>query len=138
MNFDNRKSFLSEQNFPSRETMTDEKEEEVIEALLDKFRDKLDEKDSLEKKIKDFNRDVKIVLDSGEEYMVKMNGGDIGDPYIPEDKEASNDADIVISSDIETLEGLLNDEIGVMQAYAKNRISIDAPLTDMLKFRKLL
>ncbi len=118
--------------------MSDETEElEVIEELVDKFKDKLNEDDSLEKQLKGYRRDIRIEMDSGNRYGITLNETEIRD--IKREQDGSDDeVDIILYSDADTLRNLLNKEIGVMQAYAKNKIKIDAPLTDMLKIKKLL
>ncbi|MFP3872541.1 MAG: SCP2 sterol-binding domain-containing protein [Candidatus Aenigmatarchaeota archaeon] len=119
--------------------MSDEmaKERKVLDKLVDKFEGKVEEDDSLEDKLKDFKRDVRVDFRSGNSYHFTLDETEISEIKM-EDDVGERDADIIVSSDVETLEGLLDGDVGVMQAYAKNKIKVDAPLTDMLKFKQLL
>ncbi len=119
--------------------MSDElaKEREVIEELIDKFKDKVENDDSIKKEMKDFDRDIRIDLDSGNYYELTLKDAEFSEIEMGEG-EATNEADIIFSSDVDTLKSLLNEEMGVMQAYARNKIKVDASLTDMLKFKSLM
>ncbi|MEF8873631.1 MAG: SCP2 sterol-binding domain-containing protein [Candidatus Thermoplasmatota archaeon] len=119
--------------------MSDElaEEREVIDELIEKFKSKVKDDESIKKELQDFERDIRIEMNSGNYYELTLEEAEFSDIETGEG-EAETDADIILSSDKETLKGLLNEEIGVMQAYAKNKIKVDAPLTDMLKFKKLM
>ncbi len=114
--------------------MSVEEEKEVLEKLVQKFKKKIDEDDSVKKKMKDFQRDIQVDFDSGNQYNMSLEEAEIS-----EIREGPiEDSDITLATDVGTLEDLLEEEIGAMQAYASNKIKVDASLTDMLKFKKLL
>ncbi|MFP4184906.1 MAG: SCP2 sterol-binding domain-containing protein [Thermoplasmata archaeon] len=116
-----------------RKKMSVEEEKEVLEDMLRKFEKKVEEDESLEDKMEGFQRDIQVDFDSGNQYNLSIDGVELSDI---EDGPVK-DADIVLSSSAETLRDLLEGEIGAMQAYASNKIKVDASLTDMLKFKKL-
>jgi len=114
--------------------MSVEEEKETLEKLVQKFRKKIDEDDSLKEDIKDFERDIQVDFDSGNQYNMSLEEAEIS-----EIREGPIEgSDITLATDVGTLDDLLEGEVGAMQAYASNKIKVDASLTDMLKFKKLL
>ncbi len=114
--------------------MSVEEEKEVLEKLVQKFKKKIDEDESLKEDIKDFERDIQVDFDSGNHYNTSLDGGEVSEIQ----EGPIEDSDITIATDVGTLDDLLEGEVGAMQAYASNKIKVDASLTDMLKFKKLL
>ncbi|MEF8832985.1 MAG: SCP2 sterol-binding domain-containing protein [Candidatus Thermoplasmatota archaeon] len=114
--------------------MSVDEEKEVLEKLIQKFRKKIDEDESVEEKMKDFERDIQVDFESGNHYNLSLEESEVSDI----DEGPLEDSDITIATDVETLDDLLEEEIGAMQAYASNKIKVDASLSDMLKFKKLL
>ncbi len=107
---------------------------EVLEEMLRKFRDKMEKDESLKDELKDFNRDIQVNFKSGGHYNMRLKEGKVGDI-----KEGTIDeADITLTTEVETLKKLMNDELGAMEAYAKNKVSLDASFSDLLKFKNLL
>ena len=114
--------------------MSVEEEEEILDDLIKKFKKKIDEDDSLKRQLKSLERDIQVDFDSGNQYNISVEGAEVSSIA----EGPIEDAYIVLSSSAETLRDLLDGEIGAMQAYASNKIKVDASLTDMMKFRKLL
>lgn len=115
--------------------MSDDAEgKEVLENMVKKFRDKMEEDDSLKKKLEDFNRDIQVDFENGEHYNLTLEEGNISDLR----EGTIEDAEITLATEVETLEKLMNDELGAMEAYAKNKVTLDASFSDLLKFKKLL
>ncbi len=114
--------------------MTTDDEEKVLMDLISEFRSKIDEDESLRKKMKRYQRDVQIDFDSGNKYNLTLEEGEVSDF---EEGDLEN-PDISVETDVETLKDILEGEASAMQAYAKGKIKVDAPLTDLLKFKKLL
>ncbi|MBS3817082.1 MAG: SCP2 sterol-binding domain-containing protein [Candidatus Thermoplasmatota archaeon] len=115
--------------------MSDEADgREVLERVLEEFKEKMEEDESLRDKMEDFDRDIQVDFESGEQYNLSLDGGDVSDI---KDGELE-DPDITLTSDAVTLRKLLDGEIGAMEAYAKDKINLDASFTDMLKFKNLL
>lgn len=109
-------------------------EEEVLDTLIGEFRDKIEEDDSVRKKMEKFEREVQIDFNSGNIYNLELKDGDVSEF----EEGALENAEIKIETDVETLRDILEGEASAMQAYAKGKIKVDAPLTDMMKFKKLL
>ncbi len=107
---------------------------EVLEQMLKKFRSKMEEDESLKEKLEDFNRDIQVNFESGDKYNLTLEDGDISEIRAGTIEEA----DITLTTEIDTLEKLMNDELGAMEAYAKNKVTLDASFSDLLKFKKLL
>lgn len=106
----------------------------VLEEMVNKFKTKIENDEELREKVKDYNRTIVVDFKEGDSYNTEFKGGEIGDF-----KEGTiEDADITITTDPETLHNLLKGNIGAMEAYAKNKIKIDASLTDMLKIKDML
>ncbi len=107
---------------------------EVLEDMIRKFRDKLEEDESLREELEDFDRDIQVDFECGDHYNLTLDDGDIS-----ELKDGTiEDADITLTTEVKTLKKLMNDEVGAMEAYAKNKVSLDASFSDLLKFKKLL
>lgn len=107
---------------------------EVLEELLRKFRNNMKKNGSLKEKMKDFDRDIQIDFESGDHYNLTLKEGEIS-----EIKDGTlEDADITLTTEVETLKKLINNDLGPMEAYAKNKISLDASFSDLLKFKKLV
>ncbi len=107
---------------------------EMIEELIEKFEAKKEENEELKEELSDFHRKILVEFESGESYNFTLDGAEI---------EGLNDgsideADIRLSTDIETLQGIMNGEISAMKAYGSNKLNVDASFTDLLKFKKLL
>lgn len=106
----------------------------VIEEMVNKFKTEIENDEKLREKVKDYNRTIVVDFKEGDSYNTEFKSGEIGDF-----KEGTiEDADITITTDPETLHNLLKGNIGAMEAYAKNKIKIDASLTDMLKIKDML
>ena len=114
--------------------MSVEEEKQVLEDMVRKFKKKIEEDESLKDKISSFQRDIQVDFDSGNQYNLSVDGTELSGV----EEGPIEDADIVISSSAETLRDLIDGEIGAMQAYASNKLKVDASLTDMMKFKKLL
>lgn len=107
---------------------------EVLEEMLNRFRAKVEEDDSLKEKLKDFDRDIQVDFESGNNYNLTLEEG-----HISEIRDGTiEEPDITLSTEVETLKKLMNDELGAMEAYAKNKVSVDASFSDLLTFKKLL
>ncbi len=114
--------------------MSVEEEKEVLEDMIQKFKKKMDDDESIKKKMEKFQRDILVDFESGNRYNFEVDGHEVSSI----EKGSIEDPDITLSSSVETLRDLLDGEIGAMQAYASNKIKVDASLTDMMKFKKLL
>ncbi len=114
--------------------MSVEEEKEALEKLVNKFKKKIEEDQAVKKKIEDFQRDIQVDFDSGNNYNLSLENAEVSDIR----EGALEDSDITLATDVGTLDDLLEGEVGAMQAYASNKIKVDASLTDMLKFKELL
>jgi len=106
----------------------------VLEHMVDKFETKIENDEKLKEKVKDYNRKILIDFKEGDFYNIEFKSGEIDEI----NKGTIDDADITIKTSPETLNELLEGNIGAMEAYAKKKIKIDASLTDMLKIKDML
>ncbi len=107
---------------------------ELIEELIEKFESKTEEDENLKEELQDFHRKILVEFESGESYNFTLKEAEIDGI----DDGHTDDADITLSTDVETLKGIMDGEVSAMKAYGSNKLNVDAPFTDLLKFKKLL
>ncbi len=114
--------------------MSDDLEpKELLDKMVSKFEETVEEKDDIEGKLEGFKRDVSVIFNDDGNYNFNIDETEIG-----EIKEGSHeDADITITTDTETLNALLNKEMKPMEAYARKKIKVDASFMDMLKIKNI-
>lgn len=114
--------------------MAEDKEpKEMLEELADRFQEKVEEDDKLEDKLEGFERTINVKFKDDGNFHFELNETDMG-----EIKEGSfDDADIVVTTDSETLGAIQSGEMKGMEAYAKKKIKVDAPFLDLLKIKEL-
>ena len=109
--------------------------EEKLAALVDKFNMKVDEDENLASYVKDMERKIQIEFtDTDECYWLELKNSKLSQLQ----KGRIDDADIVLTTDKETMKGLLNGTIKAMKAYATRKLKIKAALQDILLMKKLI
>ncbi|MFW6040365.1 MAG: SCP2 sterol-binding domain-containing protein [Thermoplasmatota archaeon] len=108
--------------------------QDVLEKMVKKFYDTLEEDEKLKDELKGFERDVLINFKDRGDYSFSIKETDISE--IEEGK--IKDPDITIYTDVDTLDKLMHGEIRPMEAYARKKVKIDASFMDILKIKNLL
>lgn len=73
------------------------------------------------------------VSDLGVDYWTELEGGRFG-----ELQEGSRDRDILVTASSDDLVGLVEGKGSLFSAYLSGRVRVDASVSDLLRFRKLL
>jgi putative sterol carrier protein len=103
-----------------------------MQELVDKFNEKVAEDEKLREEIKGMDKKVFIDLES-EKYNFRLQ-----DQRIDGIEEGEvPDPDITISSDPETMQGILDGTIKPMKAFALRKVRFKGNIDDLLRLRKL-
>lgn len=109
--------------------------EEKLTELIEKFNMKVEEDENLANYVKDMKRKILIEFtDTNESYWVVLKDTKLSALQ----KGRIEHADIVITTDKETMKGLLNKTVRVLKAYALGKLRVTASLEDKLLIKKLL
>ncbi|HII99958.1 MAG: hypothetical protein PWQ88_989 [Candidatus Methanomethylophilaceae archaeon] len=105
---------------------------ETLNSLVNMFNNKIGKDERLHSELLGINKVIN--LDLGEEaYSFKLENGE-AHSLTP---GLIDNADVTISSDPETLRGLIERKIRPMKAYAQRKFRIKGEIEDLLKLRKL-
>jgi putative sterol carrier protein len=107
--------------------------EEMLLGVIEKFNDRAEKDEKLQKELDGVSRKIQMEFTDGENFHFVLENtkisnfgeGDIDTP------------DITIISDTKTVQMLFNKEMGPMKALATKRLKLKGSLQDMLKIRKL-
>ena len=108
--------------------------EEKLQQMIDKFNERIEKDEKMKKNLEGINRKIMLVIKDGETYNFELKDLKLS----PLAKGEIDDADVVITTDTETMTGLLDGTIKPMKAYATKKISFKASVRDMLLLKKLL
>jgi len=108
--------------------------EETLASLVDRFNRKAEQNPALAEELEGVERTIRIRLTDGASYAVDLTGGRLRNLRT----DGSGKADVTITTDSATFDGLVRKEIGPMKALVTRKLAIDGSLEDKLRFRKLL
>ena len=111
----------------------DDELKELIEAAIKKFNDRAKDDEKLQKQLKDMDRKVLLEFHDSKPahfHLVDMSIKDFASGTIEE-------FNLKVISDLNTMKGLLRQEIKPMKAYAMGKIKFKGSLTDLLTLKKL-
>jgi putative sterol carrier protein len=108
--------------------------EETLAGLVERFNRKAAATPAMAEELGGLARTIRIRLTDLGNYAVDLKNGRLtnlrsGDPGA---------ADVTITTDVATFQGLVQKEIGPMKALVTRRLAIDGSLEDKLLFRRLL
>ena len=108
--------------------------EETLASLVERFNRRVERTPALAEELRGVARTIGIRLGDAGSYAVDLADGRLrnlrtGSP---------TRADLSISTDVATFEGLVTKEIGPMKALVTRRLAIDGSLEDKLLLRRLL
>jgi len=108
--------------------------EETLAGLVDRFNRHAEKTPAVREELKDLARAIAIHITDERNYAVDLVHGRLTNLRTGADGRA----DLTITTDQATFEGLVTKEIGPMKALVTRKLTIDGTLEDKLLFRKLL
>ena len=106
--------------------------EEKLKEAIDRFNRSVEEDPKLQAEVKDKVRTVQILLEEGQSWHFVLDNGHI-DGLLDGGQDS---AEITVSTDQATLEGIFAGEVSPMKAYATKKLVLKASLQDLLTLRK--
>jgi putative sterol carrier protein len=106
---------------------------EILMNAIERFNEKCREDEKLRNELKDVNRKVQIEIDDKKYHFALQREGIKGFG-----EGNTENPDITIISDKETMNGLMKKEISPFKAYATGKIKIKGSLMDLLKLKEFL
>lgn len=103
-----------------------------IQQMIDKFNSRVENDEKLKRELSGIMRRVNIDLRT-ESYSFVLEEGRIHSF----DDGMVDDADILLTSDKDTMEGLISGKIKPMKALALRKLKIKGEIEDLMRFRKL-
>jgi alkyl sulfatase BDS1-like metallo-beta-lactamase superfamily hydrolase len=108
--------------------------EAELAQLVDRFNRRAETNPAVSEELSGLDRTIRLRLTDEESYTVDLRGGRLGGLRT----SASGPADITITTDVATFQGLVRREIGPMKAIFGQKLKIEGSLDDKLLFRRLL
>jgi len=108
--------------------------EETLASLVDRFNRHAERTPAMAEELAGVSRTIQIRLTDAGTYAVDLLEGRLKNLR----SGAAAGADVRITTDVGTFEGLVSKEIGPMKALVTRKLSIEGSLEDKLLFRKLL
>jgi putative sterol carrier protein len=110
------------------------KVEESLASLVDRFNRKAERTPAMAEELAGKDRAIRIRLTDLGSYTVDLKDGRLANLR----SGGYGRADVTITTDTATFEGLVTKEIGPMKALVLRKLAIDGSLEDKLLIRKLL
>ncbi|MCI4368939.1 MAG: SCP2 sterol-binding domain-containing protein [Thermoplasmata archaeon] len=108
--------------------------EETLASLVDRFNRHAGDNPGVREELEGIRRTIVIHLTDERSYAVDLKEGRLTNL-----RTGSKDrADVTITTDSATFDGLVKKELGPMKALVTRKLTIDGSLEDKLLFRKLL
>lgn len=109
--------------------------EETLQAIIARFNRHAERTPAVREELQGVVRTIAIRLTDGQAYAVDLKDGSLGNLRpVP----ATLKADVAITTDSATFQGLVAKEIGPMKALVTRRLMLEGSLEDKLLFRRLL
>jgi len=108
--------------------------EETLASLVDRFNRHAERTPAVAEELNGIERTIRIRLTDEGSYAVDLAEGRLRNLRTA----APAKADLTITTDVATFDGLVRKEIGPMKALVLRKLSIDGSIEDKLLFRKLL
>ena len=110
---------------------------DLLENMVNKFNQKVDDSEKLFEKLKEVTRTIQIELDENVFYHMRMINGKIVE-IIPEAIKEPELPDLRIITDSKTFKGIMDKTVKPLRAYALKKIKIKGALRDRLLLKDLL
>jgi putative sterol carrier protein len=108
--------------------------EETLVSLVDRFNRHAERTPAMAEELAGIERTIRIRITDEGNYAVDLAGGRLTNLR----SATVGKADLTITTDVATFDGLVRKEIGPMKALVLRKLAIDGSLEDKLLFRKLL
>lgn len=108
--------------------------EETLAGLVERFNRHAARTPATAEELRGIERTIRIRITDEGTYAVDLAGGRLTNLRTG----GTGRADLTITTDVATFDGLVRKEIGPMKALVLRKLSIDGSLEDKLLFRKLL
>jgi len=108
--------------------------EETLTSLVDRFNRHAARTPSVAEELRGLARTIRVRITDERTYSVDLAEGRLRNLRAAADGRA----DLTITTDLATFQGLVAKEIGPMKALVLRKLSIEGSLEDKLLFRKLL
>ncbi len=108
--------------------------EESLASLVDRFNRKADRTPAMREELAGKSRTIRIRFTNLGSYAVDLKDGRLTNLRSGD----GNRADVTITTDVATFDGLVSKEIGPMKALVLRKLAIDGSLEDKLLIRRLL
>jgi putative sterol carrier protein len=108
--------------------------EDTLASLVDRFNRKADANPAMAEELGGLERTIRVELTDEGNYAVDLRKGRLTNLRTG----APPKADVTITTDVATFQGLIQKEIGPMKALVTRKLAIQGSLEDKLLFRKLL
>lgn len=108
--------------------------EETLAGLVDRFNRHAEKNPGVAEELAGVEKTIQIRFTDAGTYAVDLAGGRLTNLR----STAPPRADLTITTDQATFDGLVKKEIGPMKALVTRKLSIEGSLEDKLRFRKLL
>ncbi|HTW77202.1 MAG TPA: SCP2 sterol-binding domain-containing protein [Thermoplasmata archaeon] len=108
--------------------------EETLASLVDRFNRKSDRTPAMREELAGKARTIRICLTDQGSYAVDLRDGRLTNLRT----SASPGADVTITTDVATFNGLIAKDIGPMKALVLRKLAIEGSLEDKLLIRRLL
>jgi len=108
--------------------------EETLASLVERFNRHAQRTPAMAEELQGLERTIRIRITDEGSYAVDLAGGRLTNLRT----EPNGRADLTITTDVATFDGLVRKEIGPMKALVLRKLAIDGSLEDKLLFRKLL
>jgi putative sterol carrier protein len=108
--------------------------EETLASLVERFNRHAEKNPAMREELDGIERTIVIRLTDEGTYAVDLRKGQLTNLRTA----APPNADVTITTDTRTFQGLIKKDIGPMKALVTRKLSIDGSLEDKLLFRKLL
>jgi putative sterol carrier protein len=108
--------------------------EEALRSLVDRFNRRADRTPAVREELAGLSRSIALRLTDGTSYTIDLRESHLTNlrPGV------EGHADVTITTDPATFQGLITKEIGPMKALVTRKLTIEGSLEDKLLFRKLL
>ena len=107
----------------------------VVKKKITLFNERVKEDLDFAEIIGTSDRSVSISISDGDNYVCELKDG-ILSPISKSDAPVTSE--ISLESDFETIEAILNKEMGAMKAYMKRKLTVNASFRDLMLLRQLL
>ncbi|MCI4317623.1 MAG: SCP2 sterol-binding domain-containing protein [Thermoplasmata archaeon] len=108
--------------------------EEMLAGLVDRFNRHAERTPTVRDELRGLDRTIAIRVTDGSSYAVDLKEGHLSNLRT----QVPPKADLTVTMDTATFEGLVRKEIGPMKALVTRKLVITGTLDDKLLFRKLL